>query len=297
MALAAILYQHDTGKPIDYTTVDTLWMKTLIDYQAKVAAIRLCPTAASTNRANGQGDATHPWSWNSGANLMFGSYALNGWLYPFKGATQLYFPNDGSKCFANDGAITHASQTPYFMDAVWPDIWPKATDRPTADLFHGGTAADQEMQRCLIARHGSSRTDSSIRRVDIKQRLPGAINLSFADGHAELSGLENLWNYYWHADYVPPSIRPGRRPPGQRCYCPPPLDQPPSPSRPFPEPARVVDQVGIATLASGSITLGRATREATVLRWRTCRPAKARNRAPESSRSQWFATTHWSVVL
>src|SRR2546429_1323216 len=26
MALAAILYQHDTGKPIDYTTVDMLWM-------------------------------------------------------------------------------------------------------------------------------------------------------------------------------------------------------------------------------------------------------------------------------
>src|ERR1700752_4925510 len=36
MALAAIMYQFDTGKPIDYTTADTLWMKTLIDYQAKV---------------------------------------------------------------------------------------------------------------------------------------------------------------------------------------------------------------------------------------------------------------------
>ena len=59
MALA-IMYQHDTDKPIDYTTVDTLWMKTLIDYQAKVAAIRLCPTASATNRANGQGDATYP---------------------------------------------------------------------------------------------------------------------------------------------------------------------------------------------------------------------------------------------
>src|SRR5262245_24018799 len=65
LALAAIMYQHDTGKPIDYTTVDTLWMKTLIDYQAKVAAIRLCPTASATNRANGQGDAIRPWSWNS----------------------------------------------------------------------------------------------------------------------------------------------------------------------------------------------------------------------------------------
>ena len=110
LALAAIMYQHDTGKPIDYTTVDTLWMKT----------------------------------------------------------------------------------------------------RPTPDLFHGGTIADQQMQRCLIARHGTSPADSSIRKVDIKQRLPGAINLSFADGHAELSRLENLWNYQWHLDYFPPSVRPGR---------------------------------------------------------------------------------------
>jgi len=210
LALAAIMYQHDTGKPIDYTTVDTLWMKTLIEYQANVAAIRLCPTASSTNRANGQGDATHPWSWNSGAKLMFGSYALNGWFYPFKGGTQLYFPNDGPKCFGSDNAITHPAQTPYFMDAVWPDIWPKATDRPTADLFHGGTVDSQEMQRCLIARHGASPTDSSIRKVDLKQRLPGAINLSFADGHSELSPLENLWNYQWHLGYVPPSVRPGR---------------------------------------------------------------------------------------
>ena len=82
--------------------------------------------------------------------------------------------------------------------------------RSTTDLFHGGTVDSQEMQRCLIARHGTSPTDSSIRKVDIKQRLPGAINLSFADGHAELSPLENLWNYRWHLDYIPPSVRPGR---------------------------------------------------------------------------------------
>jgi hypothetical protein len=40
--------------------------------------------------------------------------------------------------------------------------------------------------------------------------LPGAISLSFADDHAELSPLENLWNYQWHLGYVPPTVRPGR---------------------------------------------------------------------------------------
>src|SRR4051794_15613121 len=73
LTLAAIMYQQDTGKSIDYPNPDSLWMKTLLDYQSKVQAIRLCPVAGATNRANGQGDATHPWSWSSGANLMFGS--------------------------------------------------------------------------------------------------------------------------------------------------------------------------------------------------------------------------------
>jgi prepilin-type N-terminal cleavage/methylation domain-containing protein/prepilin-type processing-associated H-X9-DG protein len=210
MALAAFMYQSDTGKPIDYPDADSLWMKVLLDYQAKVKEIRLCPSASTTNRVSGQGDATHPWSWSSGANLMFGSYAINGWVYPFKGGTQLYFPNDGDKCFGNDSAIGRPSQTPYFMDAVWPDVWPKATDRPSPNLLTGGTVVEQEMQRVLIARHGGANSAKELTKVDIKQRLPGAINLSFADGHAELSQLENLWNYYWHAGYVPPAIRPGK---------------------------------------------------------------------------------------
>jgi len=207
LTLAGIMYQSDTGKPIDYPNADSLWMKTLIDYQAKVQEIRLCPSASLTNRAGGQGDAAHPWTWSSGANLMFGSYALNGWLYPFSGGTQLYFPNDGPKCFGNDSAITQPSQTPFFMDAVWPDIWPKATDKPTPNLYNGGTVVDQEMQRCLIARHGVT---SAPKSADIKQTLPGAIDVSCADGHAERAPLETLWNYQWHVGYVPPTVRPGR---------------------------------------------------------------------------------------
>src|ERR1041385_2613855 len=37
--LAAIMYQNDTGKPIDYSDVNSLWMKTLLDYQARVNQI------------------------------------------------------------------------------------------------------------------------------------------------------------------------------------------------------------------------------------------------------------------
>src|SRR5579864_6168424 len=87
LALAAIMYQNDTGKPIDYSDVNSLWMKTLIDYQARVNQIRLCPSAADTN--NPSGDAAHPWEWSSPQNRVFGSYGINGWLYPFSGGTQL----------------------------------------------------------------------------------------------------------------------------------------------------------------------------------------------------------------
>src|SRR5262245_40502038 len=49
MALAAIMYQSDTGKPIDYPTVGSLWMQLLLEYQARVQQIRLCPSASETN--------------------------------------------------------------------------------------------------------------------------------------------------------------------------------------------------------------------------------------------------------
>jgi len=208
LCLAALMYQNDTGKPIDYPNADSLWMKTLLDYQARVQQIRLCPSASDTNHPTA--DAAHPWAWSSGNNRMFGSYGINGWLYPFKGATQLYFPTDADKCFPKDTAITQSSRTPYFVDAAWPDLWPKATDPPTANLYTGGTVVNAEIQRCLIARHGSSGPAGALRKANIKEKLPGAINVTCADGHVELCPLENLWNYQWHLGYVVPDIRPGR---------------------------------------------------------------------------------------
>ncbi len=207
LAVAAIMYQHDTGRPIDYPDVTTLWMKTLLDYQARVAAIRLCPSASDTNHPSG--DAGHPWEWDSG---VFGSYAINGWLYPFKGGTQLYFPDDGAKCFPTDTSIPQSSRTPYFVDAAWPDLWPKATDYPTPNLYTGGTTVGNEIQRCLMARHDSRGPTGAPRNANIHQKLPGAINVVCADSHVELAPLENLWNFQWHFGYVMPNPRPGRTP-------------------------------------------------------------------------------------
>ena len=43
----------------------------------------------------------------------------------------------------------------------------------------------------------------------MSRRLPGAINVSFYDGHVETVKLERLWSLHWHKNYRPPAKRPG----------------------------------------------------------------------------------------
>jgi prepilin-type processing-associated H-X9-DG protein len=38
--------------------------------------------------------------------------------------------------------------------------------------------------------------------------LPGMINMSFADNHAEVVKLNNLWNYTWHRGWITPVPHP-----------------------------------------------------------------------------------------
>ena len=209
IALAAFMYQNDTGKAIDYTAVETLWMKTLLDYHGGSKEIRLCPAAATrTKNQNGnEGTAATPWLWGGNTNLM-GSYSINGWLYTYEGASQwITAPEDRPKFFAKDTSVLSPATTPSFFDAIWPDTWPRADDLPPTDLLIGNTGT--AMGRIVIARHGSRSSKSAPRKVDLKQKLPGAIYTSCVDGHVELAPLEKLWTYTWHNNYVAPGKRPG----------------------------------------------------------------------------------------
>jgi prepilin-type processing-associated H-X9-DG protein len=47
------------------------------------------------------------------------------------------------------------------------------------------------------------------RRFNPQNKLPGAINMSFYDGHVEQVKLDRLWSLDWHKDYVAPLKRPG----------------------------------------------------------------------------------------
>jgi prepilin-type processing-associated H-X9-DG protein len=59
-----------------------------------------------------------------------------------------------------------------------------------------------------IPRH-RSRPNRVPTKWSTNQPLPGAVNVSFFDGHSELVKLDRLWQLYWHKDYQPPAKRPG----------------------------------------------------------------------------------------
>jgi len=206
LTTAAIMYQQDTGRSIDYTVTDTLWLKTLIDYQAKVDAIRLCPVAAARPPRPTDptaGTASAPWFWSSDTytRTNTGSYSINGWLYYYSvadnGISKWISQSDLPKFFQKDSAISQPSLTPFFMDAIWPDTWPLASDLPPNDLFLGNV--NSSLGRICLARHPFVFSAKSA----AGKTLPSAINMGYADGHAGKLPLQKLKTVVWHKGYQP----------------------------------------------------------------------------------------------
>ena len=205
ITIAAVMYQQDTGKSLDYNITETLWMKTLIDYDIRVNNIRLCPTAATRPRTLTDptaGNAAAPWNWSAVLTNLLGSYAINGWLYYYdtsnpNGISRWIGPDQRPKFFQKDTAIASPSTTPFFMDALWPDLWPGKEDVPPADLFAGDDTTS--LGRCCLARHPLMRGA----KAKSGQPLPSAINMSYADGHAGKLRLQDIKTVTWHVNYTP----------------------------------------------------------------------------------------------
>lgn len=214
LALAMFMYRNDAGSMVAYADpayANGIWMATLINYYAKVDSVRLCPTTKDPSplpAADWQGKADQTWGRyadqaGGGRKLFNGSYAFNGWCYVGTGLGGV----DAYR-FMTDSAIQKPSQTPVFLDSIWVDLWPVATDTPARDLYAGSYNAGTMMGRSTIARHGGRGAASASRTVPPGSKLSGNINIAFADGHSEMARLDNLWNYYWHLNYQPPAIRP-----------------------------------------------------------------------------------------
>jgi len=216
MHLAGFMYIQDAGgklfpyQPADPTLFNTLWMGNLITYQAGVNQVRLCPTAANiTSSTYGKpsswpGSADVAWYWGS-TPVLRGSYGMNGWFYTDDPWSTSYMSNR----FMKESGIQKPAETPAYFDEIYVDTWPMEQDPPALNLYTGNNAGpiSAGMGRVTIARHGG-RTPSPNMTSAAGQPLPGAIVISFSDGSAALTKLNNLYNLSWHKDYVPPAIIP-----------------------------------------------------------------------------------------
>jgi prepilin-type N-terminal cleavage/methylation domain-containing protein/prepilin-type processing-associated H-X9-DG protein len=206
MNLAYTMYVQDTGSMLDYNNVNVLWMKTLIDYQAKVGDLRLCPVAKfrSTITTATAGTATTPWYWGISPDPIYrsGAYAINGWLYKYPGGgIDTYVdPSHASKFFQKESNIRRPVETPTFFDATWPDLWPRSSLAVpnNFDLATGGSGGGWE--RLLISRHPAKPGKTVTGQI-----IPGRINMGYADGHAENFKLQRIKSVMWHVDYNPSS--------------------------------------------------------------------------------------------
>jgi prepilin-type N-terminal cleavage/methylation domain-containing protein/prepilin-type processing-associated H-X9-DG protein len=146
-----------------------------------------------------------------------GSYGHNNWLNGGLWSDPLRIGPAGYG-FRTEEEIQNPSTTPVFGDAsqgLWAggigferfgatagDFPPTNLDSPGAFLYVSG------MSTFCIPRHGSRPTPVPT-DYPMNQPLPGAINMSFWDGHVEQVKLERLWRLTWHRNYQPPAKRPG----------------------------------------------------------------------------------------
>jgi prepilin-type N-terminal cleavage/methylation domain-containing protein/prepilin-type processing-associated H-X9-DG protein len=209
LGLANWMYFTDEGTPVHYDPLPNLWMLTLQKRYGINEQLRICPRAprcSTTELAAGSsfGTATRAWLIKGeGVTNYQGSYALNGYFY-----SESRPSGRPTNFFLAEADIRDPTKTPFFVDAIWVDAWPTPADRPATNLFRGNSNLQGGLQRIAIPRHGSL-PRAQITDFDLKSTLPGAVNVSFADNHAEMVKLEKLWSLYWHKNWEPPVKRPG----------------------------------------------------------------------------------------
>jgi prepilin-type N-terminal cleavage/methylation domain-containing protein/prepilin-type processing-associated H-X9-DG protein len=200
--------------------------------EAQESNMAYWPAAAPTGTAEGPnmpGTAFNAWgpygramryfdpaTWPPEASHMMGSYSGNGYeLRPGRGnETALINEARGSQSVDVGRArllkypVKNASEVPTLCDGVWPNSWIKSTDNVVTGgsniyslYFSAGTGGNggtlnigNDWRRILVARHGF------------------AINVVFADGHAETVLLPDLWRLKWHSLWNPQDLPAGQSP-------------------------------------------------------------------------------------
>jgi prepilin-type processing-associated H-X9-DG protein len=161
-------------------------------------------------------DSGFPWWWWAGSQFRgqtnrAGSYTANSWVTRWGGWWGAFEGHQEWICI-KESQIQHTSKTPVFADGViFEACWPSENDLPAMNLQNGECAPSKYpwgMSTLTIPRHGS-RPSYVTTNQSPAARLPGAINISFYDGHVAMVPLEQLWQQEWHLDWQTPAIRPG----------------------------------------------------------------------------------------
>ncbi len=187
----------------------------------------ICPDAplSNTNNSSAVGTVSSPWRQAFGVDLFRAylsdtpnppnrplfratSYSINEWVVMVPPV--FVWPGPPSNHFLNESELLIPALAPVMGDSGFVFYaGPQAVDGPPFNLSGGGTPLPVSgMAPYLIARHGN-RPSACPTYWPPTQRLPGAINIAFFDGHAQLVPLENLWQLYWSKGYEPPAKRPG----------------------------------------------------------------------------------------
>lgn len=195
-----------------------LWWTTVLKEYGNSNKLQACPDATEEPlvATAGQlvaGNVNRPWKAGSSdpRTIAIGAYGINGWMLATTGqgaAMKAYAlhpdqTNAGAKDFffwKYPMLGTPTAQIPVIADAMWPDGWPLENDQPPPDLSNGPASASANnnfMRRFCIARHNK------------------AINVAFADNHAETVLLKDLWSLKWHSKWKASSMPAGARLPAK----------------------------------------------------------------------------------
>ncbi len=215
ITLASINYLQDYAQ-VANGPGGTLWMGALAPNFANAKKVLLCPLAPEPTpvlTVSTIGDAATAWTFYINATTNYtGGYGINNWLYDPNIAINNGWADIGSPPYPNffvkDSAIAQPVLTPAFVDCIRFGLNPWATDTPARNLLTGAVSGSPEMGRSTIARHKYSNPKAAPQNVPAGQKLPGAVDIGFADGHMEQVPLENLWALMWCKGYVPPATRP-----------------------------------------------------------------------------------------
>ena len=189
LGIATQMYQQTNKGRAWIDVAQGEWWLTLLQPYYKNKNVLICPTASQDADIGNQGAGTAVTSWGpepfprpAGSWLKEnrGSYTFNAWVSwnsPSNNFSQrIRFPNP-----------RNASMIPLFSDGIWVNAWPSDSNAPPANLFLGDTnnAWTSQMGRVCIARHGR------------------AVNVVFADYHAERVPLPGLWKLQWSKLFTP----------------------------------------------------------------------------------------------